>query len=109
MYGMMQAAGLKPHDGAARYSAKRMLKPVNFFCNAPEARHVTVVGDFNDWQADANPMRRQPDGGWAAQIPLHHGHHLYLFLVDGQPLLDPRAQGYARNARNERVSMIAVS
>jgi len=86
-----------------------MLKPVSFFCLAPEAREASVIGDFNDWRAEANPMRRQPDGGWAVQIPLHHGHHRYLFLVDGQPQLDPRAQGYARNARNERVSLIAVS
>ena len=98
------AAPLSP-----RYSAKRMAKPVNFFCQAPEARTVSVVGDFNDWRPDAHPMHRQPDGGWSVQIPLHHGHHLYLFLVDGRPTLDPRAQGYGRNVRNERVSMIAVS
>ncbi|MBK9138052.1 MAG: isoamylase early set domain-containing protein [Verrucomicrobia bacterium] len=86
-----------------------MAKPVNFFCFAPEAREVSVIGEFNGWQAGAHPMRRQPDGSWFVQIPLHHGHHLYQFLVDGQPTLDPRAQGIARNAANERVSMIAVS
>jgi 1,4-alpha-glucan branching enzyme len=109
MYGVMHKAGAGGQGGLTRYSAKRMLKPVNFFCSAPEAQQVSVIGDFNEWRPEANPMRRQPDGGWATQVPLHHGHHLYLFLVDGQPLLDPRAQGYARNAHNERVSMIAVS
>jgi len=54
-------------------------------------------------------MTRHPDGSWSVQVPLHHGHHLYRFLVDGQPTLDPRAQGVVRNARNERVSMIPVS
>ena len=109
MYGTMQSTAAERFAATARYSAKRMLKPINFFYVAPTARHVSVVGDFNDWQPEANPMRRQPDGGWATQIPLHHGHHLYLFVVDGAPALDPRAQGYARNHRNERVSMIAVS
>jgi hypothetical protein len=42
-------------------------------------------------------------------IPVHHGHHRYVFLVDGKPMLDPRAQGIARNDQNERVSLIAVS
>lgn len=54
-------------------------------------------------------MTRQPDGGWRAQIPLNHGHHHYLFLVDGKPTLDPRAQGTARNEQDEKVSLIAVS
>lgn len=86
-----------------------MAKPINFFCFAPEATHVSLVGDFNDWQPTAHPMNRQPDGSWTAQVPLHHGHHMYQFLVDGKPVLDPRAHGVARNRRNERASLIAVS
>lgn len=105
----MYSMGTVSRGVAQRYSAKRMLKPINFFCHAPEARRVSVVGDFNGWRPDAHPMGRQPDGSWVAQVPLHHGHHMYLFLVDGQPMLDPRASGYGRNARNERVSMMAVS
>jgi hypothetical protein len=54
-------------------------------------------------------MKRQPDGGWTAQVPLTHGHHHYQFLVDGVPTLDPRAQGMARNEKNEKVSLIPVS
>lgn len=95
--------------GMDRYSAKRMQKPVNFFCFAPQAKQVDLVGDFNDWQPGVAPMERQPDGSWRTQVALHHGHHHYQFLVDGDPVLDPNAQGIARNARNERVSMISVS
>ncbi len=86
-----------------------MAKPVNFFCFAPEAREVSVVGDFNDWQPGVNPMKRQPDGGWTVQVTLHHGHHLYRFLVDGTSVLDPRAAGVGRDSSNERASVLAVS
>src|SRR5689334_9321874 len=92
-----------------RYSAKKMAKPVNFICTAANAKRVSLVGDFNDWHPDAAPMKRQVDGAWAVQIPLNHGHHHYQFLVDGKPTLDPRAQGTARNEKNEKVSLIAVS
>jgi DNA-directed RNA polymerase subunit RPC12/RpoP len=92
-----------------RYSAHNMAKPVNFYCSAKDAHSVAVVGDFNGWNPAANPMRRQRDGNWFAEIELNHGHHHYLFLVDGQLTLDPRANGMARNERNERVSLIAVS
>lgn len=97
------------HSSYTRYSARNMAKPVNFFCLAPEAQAVVVVGDFNDWRPHAHPMQRQPDGSWHLQIPLNHGHHHYHFLVDGKPVLDPRAMGIARNEKNERVSLIAVS
>ena len=91
------------------YSAKKMQKPVNFICTASNAKSVYLIGDFNDWQPKACPMKKQPDGGWMVQIHLHHGHHHYQFLVDGKPMLDDRAQGVARNEQNEKVSLIAVS
>jgi 1,4-alpha-glucan branching enzyme len=92
-----------------RYSAKNMAKPVNFFCAAPEAKHVSLVGDFNDWEPDSHPMAQQADGSWHLVVSLNHGHHHYQFLVDGKPTLDPRANGIARNEKNERVSLLAVS
>ena len=91
------------------YSGKAFTKPINFFCVAPQAKEVSIVGDFNDWNAAAHPMQRSPDGNWIVQVPLSHGHHRYWFLVDGQPVLDPRAQGVSRNEKNERVSLMSVS
>ena len=92
-----------------RYSARNNIKPVNFYCVAPGAKAVYLVGDFNDWQIWTTPMQRQPDGSWTARVELHHGHHQYVFLVDGDPMLDPHAYGIARNERGERVSLVAVS
>ncbi len=92
-----------------RYSAKKMAKPVNFVCIAPQAQQVYLVGDFNDWHPEATPMKKQVDGAWLTQVQLNHGHHHYQFLVDGKPTLDPKAQGIARNEKNEKVSLLAVS
>lgn len=92
-----------------RYSVKKMQKPINFICIAPEAQDVSVVGDFNDWHPNAHPLKKQADGSWLAQIPLNHGHHHYMFLIDGKLTLDPRAHGIARNEKNEKVSLLAVS
>ena len=91
------------------YSAKRMSKPVSLFHRSAQAGAVFVTGDFNDWNHTSHPMQRQPDGGWTIQIPLHHGHHRYLFLVDGVPTLDAHALGTARGPQGEKVSLIAVS
>jgi 1,4-alpha-glucan branching enzyme len=91
------------------YSARRQQHYVTFYCDAPGVESVTLVGDFNGWDAAATPMRRTPDGRWMARLELHHGHHRYLFLVDGTPTLDPNGSGVTRNDRNEEVSLISVS
>jgi 1,4-alpha-glucan branching enzyme len=82
---------------------------VDFFCRTPQAGSVSLVGDFNNWDPKAHPMRRMPDGAWYIRIELPHGHHQYLFLVDGKPTLDPNAMGKVHNERNETVSLIAIS
>jgi 1,4-alpha-glucan branching enzyme len=98
-----------PDSMAGRYSSKSTLHHKDFFCTAPNAKSVCLVGDFNEWKPEANPMRKMPDGHWMIGMELHHGHHQYVFLVDGKPQLDPAASGIARNDRNERVSLVAVS
>ncbi len=90
-------------------AGKQTLRGVNFICHATQAQQVSLVGDFNRWDAAAHPMKRMPDGAWLLSVELKHGHHRYAFLVDGVITLDPRAQGVTRNDQNERVSLIPVS
>jgi len=92
------------------YLARRMTKPVNFYCYANrDAKSVRLVGDFNDWDITSLPMERRPDGWWFIQVPLTHGHHQYLFLVDGEPAVDPHAAGTVRVEPFGKASVIAVS
>jgi 1,4-alpha-glucan branching enzyme len=85
------------------------MQAVNFICQAPEAKSVSLVGDFNHWNPRANPLKQQPDKGWITRVDLKHGHHRYAFLVDDVLTLDPRAMGITRNDKGERVSLMAVS
>ncbi|HEX7037487.1 MAG TPA: 1,4-alpha-glucan branching protein GlgB [Pseudomonadales bacterium] len=49
-------AHLKP-DGGARFAVW-----------APNAREVSVIGDFNDWNPDAHPLRHDRCGVWAGIV-----------------------------------------
>jgi 1,4-alpha-glucan branching enzyme len=98
---------IQNHSNGSIYSARNSVKPINFYCAAPEARTVAITGDFNDWHPLS--MKRLLDGWWFARLELCHGHHLYRFLVDGKPELDPNASGIARDENNERASLVAVS
>jgi hypothetical protein len=57
---------------------------VQFVLVAPDAKKVSVVGDFNGWDAQHVGYQAQHRGGgvWSvtAQVPV--GHHRYSFVVD---------------------------
>ena len=60
-----------------RQTKREGTKPVDFSCRAPEATAVFVAGTFNDWRADAMPLKRGSDGQWRATLQLPPGsqHH----------------------------------
>lgn len=66
---------------------------VQFVLVAPEASGVSLVGDFNDWDAQATPLRAVSRGGvWTVHVPLAAGRHEYAFVVDGTRWIpDPAA------------------
>jgi len=56
---------------------------VNFALWAPNARAVSVIGDFNDWQRGANPMhvRHQDLGIWECFVPGIGTGALYKYAI----------------------------
>jgi hypothetical protein len=66
---------------------------VEFVLVAPRAATVSLVGDFNDWDAATTPMHPVKNGSiWSVTVPLPAGRHRYAFLVDGARwLADPAA------------------
>lgn len=91
------------------FAYQKPLRAINFICHAPEATTVSLVGDFNEWNPAALPMKQMPDRSWLLTVELKHGHHRYAFLVDGDLTLDPSAQGITRNDKGERVCLVPVS
>jgi 1,4-alpha-glucan branching enzyme len=85
---------------------------VAFAVWAPNARRVSVVGDFNAWDGRRMPMRRQGSSGfWELFVPGLHPGHLYKYEILGAhgQLLPLKADPHAE--RTERppgtASMVA--
>jgi len=58
---------------------------VEFGFAAPHASSVALVGDFNNWDPRATPLRAASTGGvWSVEVPVPPGRHLYAFVVDGK-------------------------
>lgn len=62
-----------------------------FIYKSPDAKSVSLVGDFNSWDTTANPMsKRGTDNNWSTVVRLRKGKiYEYGFWVDGEIVLDP--------------------
>lgn len=63
--------------------AHRQLNGKTNFCTwAPHAVAISVVGDFNGWDAAANPMTRLNEQGlWGATVELTHDYDCYKYQI----------------------------
>ena len=72
--------------------AKTREVPVPVTFDAADAKSVSIVGDFNDWDSTASPLTRfGSNGPWTVTVNVMPGRHLYAFMVDGRLVVDPRA------------------
>jgi nucleoid DNA-binding protein len=64
---------------------------VDFLClTAKNSGKVSVVGKFNNWNEEKNPMQRLPDGSWVGEIEAVSGQTLkYQYWIDGRLEGDP--------------------
>ena len=101
------AGSIRPAAGVPD-SARRS---VEFVFVAPSARNVSVVGDFNGWDAAATPMQRA-DGRttWSVAVQLPAGRHVYAFVVDGNAwVAAPQAPLSPEQWFGQRNSVVVVA
>lgn len=73
---------------------------VSFRVWAPHAEAVFVVGDFNDWLADVNPLTHEDNGYWSADIPNAKAGDGYKFKLQTAAGELMRNDPYARQLTN---------
>jgi hypothetical protein len=83
---------------------------VEFVFVAPAASRVSLVGEFNGWDAKATPMRVVAGRGtWSVSVPLSEGRHVYAFVVDDSTWVpDPQAPLSPEQWYGERNSVMVV-
>ncbi|HEX4600220.1 MAG TPA: isoamylase early set domain-containing protein [Gemmatimonadales bacterium] len=92
--GLAAVALVLPGRRASAPPTEEVGRQLPFVVIAPHAVRVSLVGDFNDWDAARTPMRRLGRGSavWTTVVPLAPGRYRYAFLADGSRwLADPAA------------------
>ena len=72
-------------------------RKIKFELSAPEAKEVSLVGNFNQWNPQANPMKKDKKGMWKATLPLETGRYEYRFFTDGNWENDPSCSSFVAN------------
>ena len=81
-----------PVQFAAATDRESMAVPTQFVFDDRTAQRVSVVGEFNGWQAGKTPLTRLESGLWTVTVPLTPGRHVYAFVLDDTLVkADPRA------------------
>ena len=68
---------------------KSVQRKIQFELSAPEAKVVSLAGNFNQWNIQANPMKKDKKGTWKATLSLETGRYEYCFFADGNWENDP--------------------
>lgn len=75
----------------------RKRKGVVFDILAPEAKTVSLAGDFNQWEQMGIPLKKGRNGQWKTKVSLPSGSYEYKFIIDGQWRIDPNNDQTALN------------
>jgi hypothetical protein len=97
-------------SGVAAAAATGDARQVYLRLDAPASSRVAVVGDFNDWDPAATPLRPTGDHGtWVVELRLKPGRYHYTFLIDGRRWeRDPREAPAAESDFGAPVSVLTV-
>src|SRR5208337_653937 len=70
---------------------------VQFVFPAPDAQKVSLGGDFNNWDTQADPMKKDKKGTWKVTVNLEPGKYEYRLFVDEKWENDPSCDGCVPN------------
>ena len=77
---------------------------------APDAKSVSIVGDFNNWNTHANPMKRQENGDYEISLkvkPKKEYHFRYL-IDDSKWENDWNADKYVKSPLGDSDNSVVV-
>ena len=77
--------------------AKIVQSKIKFEYSALEAKEVSLAGNFNRWDSQANPMKKDKKGIWKVTLSLQPGRYEYRFFVDGNWENDPSCSSRVAN------------
>jgi 1,4-alpha-glucan branching enzyme len=107
-----QDRGKKGVIGKEQVAANGQVRVIFRLPSTTCADRISVVGEFNDWDTTATPMKHlRSDAEWTASVVLQAGQrYRFRYLLDGREWLnDWYADDHEDNAYGSRDSVVDLS
>jgi hypothetical protein len=76
--------------GTALAAVSKVDGGIEFTFDDPSAGSVSLAGDFNNWNMNADPLTQDGDGVWRVVVDIEPGEYEYKFVVNGSEwIADP--------------------
>ena len=79
---------------------------VTFTIEAPGAKQVVLMGNFNNWDPKMHPMKNNGKGVWEKKLKLNPSQYEYKFLIDGEWKEDPENEQVCANCFGTRNNVL---
>ena len=93
------------------YSKSGKICRVTFkYINSESSENAALVGEFNNWSVQENPMKKLKNGGFSVTISLQSGNsYQFRYVLDGKTWVnDVEADSYVTNQYGEENSIVTV-
>ena len=81
-----------------QYLKSKPVCKVTFSVPAKEAKHVAVVGNFNEWNTEATTLKKLKNGTFKGTVDLaSENSYEFRYVIDGAYINDDQADAYAWN------------
>ncbi|WP_139959638.1 isoamylase early set domain-containing protein [Flavicella sediminum] len=81
-----------------QYLKSKPVCKVTFEVAAKEASNVSVVGDFNEWDAEAAPLKKLKNGNFKGILPFEKGaSYEFKYVIDGAYVNDENSDSFKFN------------
>ena len=81
-----------------QYLKSKPVCKVTFTVPAEEANEVVVAGNWNEWNATAEPLKKLKNGTFKTTVDLESGSsYEFKYIVDGEWQNDDQADAYSWN------------
>lgn len=83
---------------------------VTFAISAPEAEKAVLVGDFNEWDITATPLKKLKNGTFKVVVDLDtEKSYEYKYILDGEYVNDDEPEALVfNNYANAKNSLVAL-
>jgi alpha-amylase/alpha-mannosidase (GH57 family) len=99
------AGSQKGEEKTSEIEVNENFNPENFYIDeegyvvirffAKDAEYVTIAGNFNSWDPEANECYETGDGWWEAVLEIGEGSYQYKFVINGEKWeTDPNAPAF---------------